>query len=59
MRHLASDLQAASLDDDIDLGQARGFQPRREDLLPDVADLILDLAFLPARRRRAATGSKR
>ena len=39
----------------VELGVALELQPRREEALPHHADLVLDLALLPARRRRAGS----
>ena len=37
----------------VELGQIGAAQPRREDVLPHMTDLVLDLSLLPPGRRRA------
>src|SRR5579884_764622 len=56
MRALARLGEAARLQPGIQLGVIAEVQSRREQVLARVADLVLDLALLPARRR--GTGSR-
>jgi len=56
MRPLAGDLLAALEKIGVHLGEIGKAQLRCKDPLTDVADLVLNLAFLPARRRRARGG---
>ena len=46
-------LLAADGQPSVKLGESGELQPRREQPLADVADLVLHLALLPARRRGA------
>src|SRR5205807_6102602 len=45
--------EATRLQPGVELGIAGKVQPRRKQVLADIADLVLDLPFLPTRRRRA------
>jgi hypothetical protein len=45
--------ETARLQPGVQLGIAGKVQPRREQVLARIADLVLDLTLLPARRRRA------